>query len=103
MQIQHGDLTVGDVGASITADVGETLTGLNIDFEFLKPDGSMINRDATGVSGTVATYTTVSGDIDQAGQWYAFIYNATTGFYYTKESGHAFRVRPKPGDMARAR
>lgn len=103
MRIEHGVLTVGDIGIEITAELGETLTGLNIDFEFLKPDESTIMRDASSLSGTEATYETASGDIDQAGDWYIYVLNVTTGFYYNRESGHHIHVRPKPADMARAR
>jgi len=103
MRIERGEMTVGDVGISITADLGETLTGLNIDFIFVKPDGSTFTRDADSVSGTVATYATVSGDIDMSGVWRIYVLNVTTGFHYNKESGHQVQVRPKPQDMARAR
>ena len=103
MRIERGEMTVGDVGIPIEADLGEALSGLNIDFIFAKPDGSTFTRDASSVSGTIATYNTASGDIDMAGEWYIFILNVTTGYHYNKESGHHIHVRPKPQDMARAR
>lgn len=101
MRIQVGELTVGDIGVNIVGTVDETIAALNIDFVFVKPSGATITRDATSLSGQTATYTTVSGDIDEAGDWHVFLKNVTTGFHYTRESGHKFPVRPKPEDMAR--
>ena len=101
MRIRHGEYTVGDEGVNITCTVDEVLTGKNIDWVFLKPSGATITRDATSVSGYDAVYTWASGDLDEAGDWYAFLRDAGTRFYYTKESGNKFPVRPKPEDMAR--
>jgi hypothetical protein len=103
MRIEQGELTVDDVGVSIVATTDETLTGLDIDFIFIKPSGESIRRDASSISGLTATYTTASGDIDEAGLWHVYLYNNTTGFYYNKESGNRMTVRPKPEDMAKAK
>lgn len=99
MKIQHGDLTVGDVGVDVTATADATLSG-NVDFVFIKPSGETITRDADSLSGQTATYATVAGDIDEAGVWYVFLYQADTGYFYIKESGNKFTVRDKPQDMA---
>ncbi len=103
MRYERGDATVGDVGIPVTAELGETLTGLNIDFVFTRPDGSSFTRDVSSVSGTVATYNTVSGDLDMSGDWRVYAKNANSPYHYIKESGHKFRVRPDPQDMAKAR
>lgn len=100
MRMQKGDYTVGDTNVNISCTVDEVLTGKNVDFEFVKPSGETIVRDATSISGYTATYTWASGDLDEAGDWYAFLKDAGSVFYYTKESGHHFYVRPKPADMA---
>lgn len=100
MRIQIGDYTVGDINVPISCTTDEVLTGLNIDFEFLKPSGEIIVRDASSISSYTATYNWATGDLDEAGDWYAFCKNAGSGYYYTKESGHHFYVRPKPADMA---
>jgi hypothetical protein len=99
MRFKDGDITVGDVGINIVATADETLTGETTYFKFVKPSGATISRAAVE-SGYTATYTTVDGDIDEAGTWRIYLYNATTGFYYTKESGNIMEVRPKPEDMA---
>ena len=90
MRIERGDMTVGDVGIPITVDLGEALAGLNIDLVFVKPDGSTFTRDVDSVSGTVATYATVSGDIDMSGIWTVYPLNATTGYHYS----NLFRLLP---------
>lgn len=98
MRITNGDFTYGDVGVAIACTADVTLSG-NVDFVFVKPSGATIQRDAS-ISGSTATYTWVSGDLDESGIWYAYLYQADTGYYYTKESGNKFIVRPKPEDMA---
>lgn len=100
MNIERGDMTVGDIGVSFIATADETLTDKNVDFIFLKPSGETIRRDATSISGYTATYNTVSGDIDEAGTWYVYLKYETAPYYYTKESGNRFYVRPRPEDMA---
>lgn len=99
MRINNGDITVGDVGVNIVITADESLAGKTTLIKMVKPSGQTISRAATE-SGYTATYATVDGDIDEAGVWYIYLYNATTGFYYTKESGNAMVVRPKPEDMA---
>ena len=98
MRMQHGEFTVGDVGVSVVASTDETLTGLNIDFKFLKPSGETIIRDSTSISGQQVTYTWASGDLDEAGTWHCELYNATTGYTY-KGTGE-FVVKDKIEDMA---
>ena len=99
MNIQTGDLTVGDVGVTFEATADETLTGKDVDFYFVKPSGATIRKDTT-VSGYTASYTTIAGDIDESGKWYVYVYNATDGYWYINESGNVFIVREKPVDMA---
>lgn len=99
MRIQRGDYTMGDVGIAISANADVTLSG-NVDFIFIKPSGKTIRRDASSLSGATATYTWQAGDLDESGKWYAYLRQADTGYFYVKESGHAFDVRPNPQDMA---
>ena len=99
MRFKEGDLTVGDIGVTISAVADISLAGLNVTFKFIKPSGQAIVRSAV-VSGYTATYTTVSGDIDEPGTWRVYLYNATSGYHFTKESGNVFVVRPKPEEMA---
>jgi len=96
----EGDITVGDIGVNIIATADESLAGKNVNFKLTKPSGQVIVRAATATSGYTATYTTASGDIDEAGVWYIDLENVTTGFHYTKGSGTTMNVRPKPEDMA---
>ena len=99
-KFEHGDMTVGDVNVPVTLSADEVLTGKNVDFEFIKPSGKSIRRDATVTGTYTARYLTVSGDIDESGEWRVFAKDAGSGYYYTKESGNIFRVRPKPMTMA---
>lgn len=99
MQIQIGELTVGDIGVNIVATADETLAGKTIRFEFIKPSGKMLDVVATSTSGQTATYTTTAGAIDEAGIWNVMIYNGTTGFYY--QSIVSFKVNDTPANMAR--
>jgi hypothetical protein len=100
VNIERGDFTVGDEGVifEITADI--TLTGLNIDFIFAKPSGATITRDATTIAGTVAQYVWATGDLDEAGEWHAWLYNATTTYTFRPKDTR-FVVVPKPEDQAK--
>lgn len=100
MSVKPGKMTVGDENVRITYTVNETLSG-DIDFEFIKPDGSTIRRDATGISGASAYYDTAAGDIDQAGDWYVFLWNVTSGFRYIEDGANVIKVRPTPAAMGR--
>lgn len=102
MRIQAGDLTVGDIGVQISVTTNETLSG-NVDFEFLKPSGATITRDVNSLSGATALYITQDGDIDEAGKWYVFLKDSTTGFRYNEYGGNSFRVRPTPAEMGALR
>lgn len=102
MRRARGDMTAGDVGVQISITTDEELSG-DVNFEFVKPDGSTITRDVTSLSGATALYVTAAGDIDQAGIWFAFLKDATTGFYYNDYGGNAFTVREKPADMGALR
>jgi hypothetical protein len=99
MRIERGDFTVGDVGVAIELTADITLTGIDIDFVFIKPSGATITRDSTSISGSVAQYVWATGDLDEAGQWYADLYENDTGYFFTDYV--QFKVRPKPQDMAR--
>lgn len=99
MNKQRGDLTVSDVGVPFICVVDEVITGLNIEFVFVKPSGNSIRRTASA-SVYNASYTSQLGDIDEDGEWTAYLYNKTSGYFYTNESGNTFRVRPAPEDMA---
>ena len=100
MRIADGQMTVGDVGVQIQITANETLTGIDVKMVLVKPSGATLTKD-TVIAGTVATYTTIAGDIDEDGMWRAYLYENDTGFYYR---GHAsWSVNPKPADMAKAR
>ena len=101
MRKQNGDMTKGDIGVPIIAVANETLTGKTIEFEFIKPSGATLRKPAESVSGRNANYHTVSGDLDESGEWQAYLYDAGEGRYYTNESGNEFIVRPLPSEMAR--
>jgi hypothetical protein len=86
----QAEVHLNDVGTrfQLTLEDGDG-TAVNIstattkEFVFRKPDGSTITRDATfstdGSNG-VLYYDTVTGDIDQAGQWKVQAYVDMTGF-----------------------
>lgn len=99
MRIIEGDMTVGDVGIPIAITTDVTLTGKNIDMVLVKQSGNSIIRDAS-VSGTVATYTTIAGDIDEAGRWFAYLRNVTDGYDFDRAT--TFTVKPKPEDMGKS-
>ncbi len=100
MKIERGDYTVGDVGVDITITADQDLTGRNVDFYFIKPTGGSIIKDATSISTFTATYTFASGDLDLAGDWAAYLYDATAGFFYNEDGANRFKVRPHPFTMA---
>jgi len=100
VSILSGSVTVGDVGATIAITTDVTLTDKNIDILLIKPSGAVLFTDTT-VSGTVATYTSTSGQIDESGDWRAMLRNVTDSYWF---SGSApIRVNPDPRDMAKAR
>ena len=101
MRIERGDFTVGDTGVAVELTADITLTGIDIDFVFLKPSGVTIVRDSTSISGKVAQYMWASGDLDESGDWYMTLREEDTGYDFVDFV--RFRVRPKPEDMARAR
>lgn len=100
MRVETGDMTVGDIGITIQYTVDVTISGAssNIDFIFLKPSGETIRRDSTTTVAAVATYTTVAGDIDEAGDWYGWLYDEFTDFTFIPIK-NKFKVAPKPQDM----
>jgi hypothetical protein len=100
VRLEQGDITVGDVGATVEIDTGETLTGLNIDILLIKPSGATLLLDTT-VSGTVATYTTSAGEIDESGKYSAMLKNVTDNYWFSGKV--LFLVNPDPQDMARGR
>lgn len=102
MNIQYGDMTVGDVGVVITVTISDdTLTGKTISFIFVKPSGDILIKTATVTGVHTATYTTVSSDINESGTWMVYAKDAGSGYCYIKESQNRFVVRPKPEEMAK--
>lgn len=101
MRIERGDFTVGDVGVPVQLTADISLAGIDINFVFIKPSGTTIRRDSTTISGSVATYTWASGDLDEAGLWWMTLYESDTGYHFKEYV--QFKVRPKPEDMAKAR
>jgi len=100
LRIESGSLTVGDVGATVAITTDETLTGKNIDILLIKPSGITLMADTT-VSGTVATYTTASGEIDESGSHWAMLRNVTDGYWFSGKV--PIHVNPDPRDMAKAK
>jgi len=98
-KISKGDFTVGDVGVSIPYTTDENMTGLDIDFIFIKPSGQAILRDATSISTTTATYTFVAGDLDEVGTWRGRLKNQD-GPYEYKPDKEEFVVTAKSEDQA---
>ena len=99
MNIRHGDFTVGDVGVNIQITADIDLTGIDVDFIFVKPSGATITRDSTSISTYTATYTLASGDLDESGTWRVWLYEADTGYYFDADD-NVFVVAPKPEDQA---
>jgi len=93
-------MTVGDVGAQVEITTDVTLTGKNIDILLIKPSGATLLTDTT-VSGTVATYTSTSGQIDEEGEYTAMLQNVTDSYWFAGTV--SWPVSPDPRDMARAR
>lgn len=65
-------LYVGDIGTVITCEVSADITGYSAALiKYKKPDdttGSFTATVSNATTGTL-TYTLVSGDLDQAGDW----------------------------------
>jgi len=100
MRYKKGNATVGDVGVQMIATADVSLAGKTVYFDIIKPTGETIIRLAAP-SGYTATYTTVAGDLDVDGEYMIFARDATTGYYFTQESGNIFVVRPKPEAIAK--
>ena len=100
VRIVQGNMTVGDVGAQVAITTDVTLTGKNIDILLIKPSGATLLTDTT-VSGTVATYTSTSGQIDEEGEYTAMLKNVTDSYWFTGTVN--WPVSPDPQDMAKAR
>lgn len=100
MRYTRGNVTVGDVGVTITATADIDLTGKSIYFHIIKPNNEVILREAN-VSGRTASYTTVDGDLDVSGEWVILVKDHSSGYYFTNESGNIIVVRPKPDEMAK--
>ena len=100
IRIESGSITIGDVGATIEITTDETLTGKNIDILLIKPSGATLLAGTT-VSGTVATYTSTSGQIDESGGYWAMLKNVTDSYWFSGKV-HV-PVNPDPQDMAKAR
>jgi hypothetical protein len=98
-KIEKGDYTVGDVGVDITYETDENMTGLDIDFIFIKPSGQAIIRENTSISTTTATYTFAAGDLDEAGTWRGRLKNQD-GPYEYKPDKEEFVVTAKSEDQA---
>ena len=100
VRLEQGKMTVGDVGAQVQITTDVTLTAKNIDILLIKPSGATLLTDTT-VSGTVATYTSTSGQIDEEGDYSAMLQNVTDGYWFSGVV--TFPVSPDPRDMAKAR
>jgi len=98
VSISRGDYTVGDVGVPINFDADIDMTGIDIDFEFIKPSGNVIVRDVSSISTTRAIYNWAAGDLDEAGTWRLRVREEDTGYYFVPED-EQFEVAPKPADQ----
>ena len=93
------DLTVGDAGVSIEVTTNTDLTGCDIEFIFIKPDGSSFTRTATSISVYTAAYVSQADDFDLDGDHYVYLRNKTVQYEFN-EGNNRFRVRPKGEDQA---
>lgn len=58
------------LGLTLRVDVGRDVTGAtNLELEVLKPDGTEATFTATLVDLQYLEYTTIAGDLDQAGKY----------------------------------
>lgn len=97
------ELRVGAIGAAIRATVRENGSALDVSgastkqLVFKKPDGTKVTQTATfytdGTDG-VLQYTTVSGDIDQAGSWQCQAYLAGLSGFSGYTDPDSLRVKP---------
>lgn len=98
MRIQVGEITVGDVGVTLSVATNDTaLSGKTLKLVLTSPTGETKRFTGT-VSSQAVSYTTASADdVDEAGEWLIDLYNETAGFHYLPQG--QFKVRRKPGDM----
>jgi hypothetical protein len=64
------DFYIGAIGVEFRIDTGYDLAGDTLlQLKLRKPSGEEVNWTATAYDTTTLTYTTVSGDLDEAGTW----------------------------------
>jgi len=100
IRIEQGNITVGDVGATIAIATDVTLTAKDIDILLIKPSGATLLADTT-VSGVTATYTSTAGQIDETGDYYARLLNVTDSYWFA--GSVRVPVNADPRDQAKAR
>lgn len=59
------------IAVTVPSDV--SLTNVSFAMRFTKPDGSVVEMTPLVVVGSVVTYTTVAGDLDQPGDYSAVV------------------------------
>lgn len=64
--------TVNDTAPALTGTLNAVITGATLAVHIRKPDGTVLNKPASIVSGAAGTWsaTWVTGDLDQTGTYY---------------------------------
>ncbi len=90
-----------NVPVEITTDL-DLATGVylvsELEMIFIKPSGETFTRTPSSISGYIATYNTVAGDIDEEGEWHAYLKNLRLDYEFVK-GNTSFSARPKALDM----
>lgn len=101
MEIESGDMTVGDANVPLDFTTNEDMTGMSIYFKFGKPSGETFERAASSISTMTARYITVLDEFDEDGDWMVGLKNMTNNYEY--KDVKRMKVRPRFEDMAVAR
>ena len=66
-----GDTSPDLTGTCTSNGVAANITGATLALHLKKPDGTIVNKTGTIVSGTAGTwsYSWLAGDLDQSGSW----------------------------------
>ena len=91
------ELTVGDTGPTLTGTASADLTGSALAVHILRPDGTVINRAGTIVSGPAGTWSLafIVGDLTIRG-----VYNVELQVTFAGGTIQTFRKDPATGARA---
>ena len=101
-KVGGAELTVGDIGITIDVTTNEVMSGKDIEVIVVKPSGATFRKNVTSISddGYTASYSLVTGDVDEEGEYSVYLRNNEDGYEY-KVGANTFLVRPKAEDMAK--